>query len=72
LFTRAYFLIGQSQDKNYGASPSLISGASAATVSDDEVGAAFISGKFLEWQTIDQTVAVVVLLGIAWLLFRAG
>jgi len=36
------------------------------------VGTAFISGKFLQWQTIDQIVAVVVLLGIAWLLFRAG
>jgi hypothetical protein len=36
------------------------------------VGTAFISGKFLQWQTIDQVVAVVVLLGIAWLLFRAG
>jgi len=36
------------------------------------VGVAFISGKFFQWQTIDQAVAVVVLLGIAWLLFRAG
>jgi ABC-type transport system involved in multi-copper enzyme maturation permease subunit len=36
------------------------------------VGTAFISGKFLQWQTIDQIVAAVVLLGIAWLLFRAG
>jgi len=36
------------------------------------VGTAFISGRFLQWQTIDQIVAVVVLLGIAWLLFRAG
>ena len=36
------------------------------------VGVAFASGKFLQWQTIDQIVAVVVLLGIAWLLFRAG
>lgn len=36
------------------------------------VGVAFISGKFLQWQPIDQIIAVVVLLGIAWLLFRAG
>lgn len=36
------------------------------------VGVAFISGQFLQWQAIDQIVAVVVLLGIAWLLFRAG
>jgi len=36
------------------------------------VGTAFISGKFLQWQTIDQIVAAVVLLGIAWLLFRTG
>jgi hypothetical protein len=34
------------------------------------VGVAFISGKFLQWQTIDQIIAAVVLLGIAWLLFR--
>jgi hypothetical protein len=36
------------------------------------VGVAFISGKFLQWQTIDQIVAVVVFLGAAWLLFRAS
>ncbi len=36
------------------------------------VGVAFISGKFLQWQATDQIVAAVVLLGIAWLLFRAG
>lgn len=36
------------------------------------VGVAFTSGKFLQWQTIDQIMAGVVLLGIAWLLFRAG
>ena len=36
------------------------------------VGVALISGQFLRWQAIDQIVAVVVLLGIAWLLFRAG
>ena len=36
------------------------------------LGVAFASGKFLRWQTIDQIVAVVVLLGIGWLLFRTG
>lgn len=36
------------------------------------IGVAFLSGKFLRWQTIDQIVAVVVLLGIAWLLFRTS
>jgi hypothetical protein len=35
-------------------------------------GVAFASGRFLQWQTIDQIIAVIVLLGIAWLLFRAG
>lgn len=36
------------------------------------LGVAFISGRFLQWRTIDQIIAVVVLLGIAWLLFRTG
>jgi hypothetical protein len=36
------------------------------------VGVALISGQFLRWQAIDQIVAVVVLLGVAWLLFRVG
>jgi hypothetical protein len=36
------------------------------------IGVAFISGKFLRWQTIDQIVAVAVLLGIGWLMFRSG
>jgi hypothetical protein len=36
------------------------------------LGVAFASGKFLRWQTIDQIVAVVVLLGIGWLLFHTG
>jgi hypothetical protein len=35
-------------------------------------GVAFASGRFLQWQTIDQVIAAVVVLGIAWLLFRAG
>ncbi len=34
------------------------------------VGVAFISGKFLRWQIIDQLIAFAVLLGIGWLLFR--
>ena len=36
------------------------------------VGVAFISGKFLRWQTIDQIIAVVGLLCVGWLLFRTG
>ena len=36
------------------------------------LGVAFASRRFLRWQTIDQIVAVVVLLGIGWLLFRTG
>jgi ABC-type transport system involved in multi-copper enzyme maturation permease subunit len=36
------------------------------------VGTALLSGKFLQWPAIDQVVALVVLLGIAWLLFRAN
>jgi hypothetical protein len=36
------------------------------------VGVALINGKFLRWQTIDQMVAIIVLLGIGWLLFRTG
>jgi hypothetical protein len=35
-------------------------------------GVAFVSGKFFQWQTLDQIIAAGVLLGIAWLLFRAG
>lgn len=36
------------------------------------IGVAFISGKFLRWQIIDQIIAITVLLGIGWLLFRTG
>jgi hypothetical protein len=36
------------------------------------LGVALISGKFLRWQTLDQIIGVVVLLGIGWLLFRTG
>jgi hypothetical protein len=34
------------------------------------VGVAVISGRFLRWQTIDQIIAAIVLLGIGWLLAR--
>src|SRR5947209_3531983 len=36
------------------------------------VGVAVISGKFLHWQLLDQFVGLVVLCGVAWLLFRTG
>jgi hypothetical protein len=36
------------------------------------LGVALASGKFIRWQTIDQLVAVVVLLGIGWLMFHTG
>jgi hypothetical protein len=36
------------------------------------VGVALISGKFLRWQTVDQLIAIVVLFGISWLLFRTS
>jgi hypothetical protein len=36
------------------------------------VGVAIFSGKFARWHTIDQIVAVAVLAGIGWLLFRTG
>ena len=35
-------------------------------------GVALISGKFLHWQRLDQLVALGVLAGIGWLLFRTG
>jgi hypothetical protein len=34
------------------------------------IGVALINGKFLQWQTLDQIIAIIVLVGIAWLLFR--
>jgi hypothetical protein len=40
----------------------------AATI----IGVAILSGQFLRWQLLDQTVAVGVLAGIAWLLARTG
>jgi hypothetical protein len=36
------------------------------------VGVAAISGKFFRWQTLDQFIAVVVLLGLGWLLYHTG
>lgn len=36
------------------------------------VGVAVISGKFLQWQLLDQFVGLIVLCGVAWLLFRTG
>jgi hypothetical protein len=40
----------------------------AATI----IGVAILSGQFLRWQLLDQSIAVVVLAGIAWLLARTG
>jgi hypothetical protein len=36
------------------------------------IGVAVISGRFFAWQTIDQAIALLVFLGICWLLFRTG
>ncbi|MBL8345985.1 MAG: hypothetical protein JNN03_11125 [Rubrivivax sp.] len=40
----------------------------AATI----IGVAILSGQFLRWQALDQSVALAVLLGIGWLLARTG
>lgn len=40
----------------------------AATI----VGVALFSGQFLRWPLLDQAVALMVLLGMAWLLVRTG
>ena len=40
----------------------------AATI----IGVAILSGQFLRWQALDQSVALAVLAGIAWLLARTG
>jgi hypothetical protein len=40
----------------------------AATI----IGVAILSGQFLRWQALDQSVALGVLAGIAWLLARTG
>jgi hypothetical protein len=34
------------------------------------IGIALVSRKFFQWQRIDQVIAVIVLIGIGWLLFR--
>jgi hypothetical protein len=36
------------------------------------IGVALISRKFFAWQTIDQAIAVLVYVGIGWLLLRTG
>jgi hypothetical protein len=36
------------------------------------VGVALLSGKFVQWRMLDQIVAIGVLAGIGWLLFRAS
>jgi hypothetical protein len=40
----------------------------AATI----VGVAFFDGKFFHWQIIDQIIGIVVISGVAWLMFRGG
>lgn len=36
------------------------------------LGVAIVSGKFFRWQTIDQLVGILILFGLAWLMFRTG
>ena len=36
------------------------------------IGVALVSGSFLKWTLLDQTVAVAVLFGIGWLMFRTA
>jgi hypothetical protein len=36
------------------------------------IGVAVLSGKFIQWQRLEQLVAVGVLAGVGWLLFRTG
>jgi hypothetical protein len=36
------------------------------------IGLALLSGRFLQWRTMDQMIAVFVLFGIGWLLYRTG
>jgi hypothetical protein len=36
------------------------------------IGVALLSGQFARWDRLDQAVAVAVLAGIGWLLFRTG
>ena len=40
----------------------------AATI----IGIALLSGQYLRWASFDQAAAVVVLLGIGWLMFRTA
>ena len=34
------------------------------------IGVALLSGRFLHWRSLDQVIAMLVLIGIAWLLVR--
>lgn len=36
------------------------------------IGVAFISGQFFRWPLLEQAVAIAVLLGMSWLMFRTG
>lgn len=36
------------------------------------IGVALASGRFLQWPRFDQLIALLVLLGLAWLVFRTG
>lgn len=36
------------------------------------IGVAILSGQFMRWQAVDQCIAIVVMLGMAWLLSRTG
>ena len=36
------------------------------------IGVALLSGRFVHWRLIDQAVALLVVFGIAWLVFRTG
>jgi len=36
------------------------------------IGIALLSGRFMTWQRIDQVIAIFVVLGVGWLLFRIG
>jgi hypothetical protein len=36
------------------------------------IGVAAVSGQFFRWQLLDQAVALVILAGLGWLVFRTG
>jgi hypothetical protein len=36
------------------------------------IGVAIASGKFMQWQAVDQIIAILVFLGVGWLIFRVG